>query len=161
MKYVILLTLVCASLSFSQQIFTGGAVQGNHIFDQTAFYTKASYTNTQTDTTGWFTVEPFRELAALITSSDSGVADVYFDARNSFQINTNAYTTYQDSLKLADSVAGGANSGEMHITLFKTTTLNRLLQPANNQLRIRVARRSAGNGTTAGRVMRVWLIREN
>lgn len=160
-KYILLLILICACVASSQTINGNGVVQGTRIFDQSAATTKVNYTNATSDTTGWITVEPYRELAAILQSTDSAVADVYFDARNSFQINTNQFTTYADSLKLADSVAGGANVGEARNILLKTTTLNRLLQPGNNQIRIRVARRAAGNGTTTGRNLRVWLIKEN
>lgn len=160
-KYILFLFLVMVSYTFSQSISTGGTVGSNHYFNQTAATTKLNYTNSTSDTTGWITVESFRELCAIITSTDSAVADVFFDARNSFQINTNAFTTYADSIKLADSVAGGNNVGEARNVLLKTTTLNRLNQPANNQIRIRVARRSSGNGTTSGRNLRVWLVETN
>lgn len=157
------LALVCNLVVAQTSTSTSGTATSTHVFDMTPVYVKTNYSSAVAETTGWLAVEPFRELAAVLQSTDSANADVFFDARNSSAINTLAYTTYGDSLKLADSTSGSANmnTGGIRNTLLKTTTLNRLNQPGNNQIRIRVSYRATLNGTTSGRKFRVWLIKTN
>lgn len=124
-------------------------------------YTKLNYTNATLDTTTWIDIEPYDEIAFLLRSTDSAAFDVYFDGRNSYFPNTRGYTTYTDSVTVVDTVSGGQNTGERRNILIKTTTLNRLNQPGNNQVRIRLDHRAAGAGTTSGRYFYVELIKKN
>lgn len=161
MKTLLVLLLVVPALSFGQQIVTGGSVGSGHVFDQTMLYTKSNFTTALLDTTTWYNIEPTQSYGIIIQSTDSAVLDIYCDARNSALPNTNAYTTYADSLTLADSVAGGDNSGERRNVLLKTTTLNRLNGPTNNQVRFRIDHRASNAGTTSGRLLRVWFVKTN
>lgn len=161
MKKLIFLLLIPTGM-FAQTISAGGGQFTGPTLQMSTVYSKTTYTNSLTETTAYFNIEPAKELAVIFFSSDSATADVYFDTRNGSYINGNVGSaTYADSAKLADSVVGGANSGEIRNVLLKTTTLNRLLGPSNTQMRIRVAYRSATNGTTAGRVFRVILVKQN
>lgn len=163
MNKLIFVILLISSVSYGQRVGSSGngTVGSSHNFDQSIVYVKTNYTNSGSDTSAWYTIEPYRNVAFILQSTDSTATDVYFDAKNSSATNTNQYTTYGDSLKLADSVAGGANTGEIRNILIKTTTLNRLNSPANNQVRFRVAHRASGAGTTSGRVFRIWKITTN
>lgn len=159
---ILLLAVLTVALCMSAVAQTPSS--GNeHEWKYELRYDKTNYSSSTNDTTAWFMVEPFRELAAVLQSTDSANADFYFQARNSAFINTLQYTTFQDSLKLADSTSGSANmnTGGIRNTLLKTTTLNRLLQPGNNQVRIVVIPRATLNGTTTGRRLKVWMIRTN
>jgi len=161
---ILLLALIAVLPALSQTTFTsGGTATSPHQFDMRVVYDKTNYTASLAETTGWFIIEPYRELAAVLQSTDTATADVFFDARNSTTINTLAFTTYGDSLKLADSTSGSANmnTGGIRNVLLKTTTLNRLNQPGNYSMRIRVAQRSSPVGTTSGRHFKVWLIKTN
>jgi hypothetical protein len=156
----LLFLLPTAVFSQTGEIGVGGSVGAQHKYIQDLLYQKTTYTVSTLDTTTWFTVEPYRELALVVTSSDSAVLDFYIDGRNSFLPNTNVGSAvYADSLTLADSVSGGANSGERRYVLLKTTTLNRLLSPTINQIRLRVDHRTAGAGTTTGRTQKIYLVK--
>lgn len=153
--------LIPLTVAHSQgKIGSGGTVGSSKSWTISNVYTKTNFTTALLDTTNWFTIEPNTELAFIFRSTDSAAVDVYIDGRNSFYGNVNGYVTYSDSLTVVDTVAGGQNVGETRKVLIKTTTLNRLNSPANNQCRLRVDHRASGAGTTSGRQLNIDIIKE-
>lgn len=158
-KYIFLLFAIPSILTAQQTLTSGGTVGNQHVTSQEQVYQKTTFTTATLDTTTWFNIEPANEIGLYLTSTDSCVLDIYCDSRNGFLPDANHYVTYADSMTLADSVVGGANTGEKRLVLIKTTTLNRLSQPVQNQVRFRIDHRAAGAGTTAGRVMRLYIVK--
>jgi len=168
MKNFIIFTLLALALSipaFAQP--TAGPL---HLFDQRIVYDKTNYTASLAETTGWLSTEPFRELTAMFQSTDSVFVVVFVDARNS-TVPTNftsvipgaGLLTTSDTLSLRDSTSGSANmnTGGVRRVLYKSTTLNRLDGPVNNQLRMRINYQSTLTGTTTGRRFKIHLIKTN
>jgi len=141
---------------------------GIDYFDQRIAYDKTNYTNSLAETTAWFPVETSRELGVLFQSTDSASVVVWVDARNN-AIQQNFVSVIpgagiqstSDTLALRDSLSGSANmnTGGVRAVLYKSTTLNRLVFPVNNQIRFRVAYAASLNGTTTGRRFKIWWVK--
>ncbi len=162
MNKILIALLLLTSVAFSQETVQKKFRVPSGTLPYEPVYTRTTFTNATLDTTTWFSVEPTRDVSFLVISTDSAALDIYVDGRNSFKTNTLAYVTYADSLTLADSASGFTatnTSGLIRKVLLKTTTLNRLNQPANDEARLRVDHRASGAGTTSGRTITIYAVR--
>lgn len=144
--FVLLLTL-CLLSTLKAQNVPSGAISINPVYHPAdLIYSKTNYTGTTLDTTAYLPIPFYSELGYLIVSTDSAVFDVYFDGKNSSQ--SGVTTTYADSLKTT------VNAGAAASILIKGPGTWRL--PNENLIRFRVAARVTGNGTTAGRTLKIY-----
>ena len=161
MKYaVILLSLfLLASPVLSQDIGGGPNFRANKA---QLFKTYTTYTASSDDTSGYITIEPpfgtslllAQEVTLLWVSTDSAAADVNVLATNDY-LTTVQFTTYTDSIVVADSVAAGLNAGTEKVIVIKSPTVNRF--PGATRIKVGTVFRATGQGTTAGRTGK-WFV---
>lgn len=135
--------------------------------------TYLNYTATSDDTTGWITIDDatfgniplaLPEVYLVAVAGDSVNADVYIIGRNSVltsALNGTADTVGTPISPYVDSLHTKSNSNSASVygvITLKSSTVNRL--PGCNQFRIGTVFRATGQGTTAARTLK-WYVMWN
>lgn len=137
-------------------------LQGTHLFlanKAQLFQTYTTYTATSDDTTDNFvslTIDPVLKTDVLLASevrligvaTDSVAADVYVIGSNSFL--TSLTETY------ADSLVGTSNTSNIAVITLRSSTIDRLA--GKTRLKVGTVFRATGQGTTAGRTTKWYIL---
>jgi len=169
-QYILLaLTLIVVSSVFGQDEGPMTGPRQSYAERARLFKTYTTFTATSDDTSGWVTIacpgfesEPLLmpEVYLIAVATDSVAADIYVLGRNNSISGTlygtddsvgTATSPYADSLRIYGNVV------KKVITL-KSSTVNRL--PGSTQFRVGTVFRAAGQGTTAGRTLK-WYVMWN
>lgn len=112
---------------------------------------RTNYTNTTGDTTTFFSIKGFDYVEVIGTATDSVEATFAIDSKNSL-IGANLVVTVTDSLKGASD---SFNSKRIKLRLNGTDNID-----GQDLIRVRLVNKNQGqgNGTTAGRIQKVFII---
>jgi hypothetical protein len=157
-----LILLICSPLIAVgfQDIGGDGSFRANKA---QLFKTYTTYTATSDDTSAYITIVPpigsdillCREVRLIAVSTDSLAADINVIGING-HLTAIAPAAYTDSIVISDSVAAGPNSGTKRIITIKGTALDRLI--GATQMRVGTVFRASGQGTTAGRTLKWYVL---
>ena len=149
------LMLLGTGVVFSQDIGGADVFLANRAM---LFKTYTTFTATSDDTTGFIslTTDPILKTDVLLArlvyllgvATDSIASDVYCNGTN--QSQTGFTTTY------ADSLVGTSNTANRVVITLKSYTIDRLA--GSTQLKVGTVFRATGQGTTAGRTLKWYLL---
>lgn len=142
-------------------VFSQGDIQGNQLFlgsSAQLFKTYTTFTATSDDTTGYLSlqIDPVLKTQILLASevrllgvgTDSVAADVYVIGRN--KTLTGITATY------ADSIVGTSNTSNTKVINLRTPDTD--LLDGCTEIKVGTVFRATGQGTTAGRTLKWYLL---
>lgn len=152
MKRFILLVLLCAGITYAQDLGGDGTYRANKA---QLFKTYTNYLSTSDDTSSTITIVPplsanlmlAREVRLLAVWTDSCAADVYVIGTNEHV--TGITTTY------TDSIVSTSNTGSFKVITLKGPSTDQLA--GCTQVKVGTVFRATGNGFTAGRSLK-WYV---